>query len=487
MQNFHLKRRNRMGRPNILFALADDASHFGVYGHDFVKTPNIDWVANHGMIFSNVFTPNPKCAPSRASILTGRYPWQNEEACNHFGIFPNKLKLLPDLLEDSGYHIGYTGKGWAPGDYKSTGLKRNPAGNPYLERKLVPPEGSKISSCDYAENFNDFLNANNEGRPFFFWYGCNEPHRQYNFGEGLRGGKQLSEVDSVPPYWPDTTEVRLDMLDYAYEIEWFDKQLGKMLDILRKRNEIDNTLIVVTSDNGCPFPRVKGQMYEQDFHMPMVARFKNQDVSMRRVDDIINFIDLAPTFLEVAGAKNCEEMTGVSFYDRILNHPSKVVREETYFGREKHDLGREDDLGYPVRCIRNSRFLFIRNFMPERWPAGNPETGYTNCDTSPTKRIVLEMHERGDNYFYDLAFAKRPARELYDIISDSECLFNLADDPVYTKISTEMEEQLMKKLHETKDPRICIDPDYFDKFEYTGDDSHSWKALKEGRWVKQKF
>ena len=247
--------------PNILFALADDASHFGVYGHSFVSTPNIDRIASEGVIFENAFTSNPKCAPSRASILTGRFTWQNEEAYNHFCYFPDKFELLPDVLDDHGYFTGYTGKGWKPGDWKRAGLKRNPAGNEYNKYELTPPENTRIWSVDYAANFEDFLSQKPGDMPFYFWYGASEPHRPYSFGEGIRAGKAIRSIQEIPSYWPDCDEVRIDMVDYAYEIEWFDMHLGRMLSKLDEIGELDNTLIIVTSDNGCAFPRVKGQMY----------------------------------------------------------------------------------------------------------------------------------------------------------------------------------------------------------------------------------
>src|SRR4051794_25040524 len=117
-------------KPNILFCIADDASwpHMSAYGCRFVNTPNFDRVAHEGILFNNAFTPLPKCSPSRAAILTGRYPWQNEEAADHNGVFPAKFKVYPQLLEDAGYHVGFTGKGWGPGDFQRGGLKRNAAG-----------------------------------------------------------------------------------------------------------------------------------------------------------------------------------------------------------------------------------------------------------------------------------------------------------------------------------------------------------------------
>lgn len=478
-------------RPNILFALADDASHFGIYGHSFVKTPALDWIAQQGVRFEQAFTANPKCAPSRASILTGRYPWQLEDACNHFCYFPKGLTLMPDLLENAGYHIGYTGKGWAPGDYESAGYQRNPAGIAYQKYRLTPPEGSKINTCDYARNFEDFLQKKPNDTPFYFWFGCNEPHRHYAYGEGIRGGKRMEEIQQVPAYWPDCEETRIDMLDYAYEIEWFDYHLQAMLDLLQARGELENTLILATSDNGCPFPRVKGQMYEQDFHMPMVGMWQSKRSwhGMRKENGFVEFVDIAPTFLQAAGLETPTCMTGHSFLPALQDHGDEYTAHANHFvlfGREKHDLGREGDLGYPVRCIRDTHYLYCKNYAQDRWPAGNPETGYTNCDSSPTKDKVLTLAEAGEDYYYQLAFAKRPGVELYDIQQDPLCLNNIAMQ--YPELCAQMDALLYQNLLETKDPRL-EDPDYFERMPLLSERNatYSWKAYQEGRWEKQPF
>lgn len=472
-------------KPNILFAIADDASHFGLYGHDFVKTPNIDALGNSGYIFDNAFTANPKCAPSRATILTGRFPWQNEDAFLHFNVFPAHMTLYPDLLENAGYHVGMTGKGWCPGDYERNGYKHNPAGKEYNEHVLKIPDGTKINSCDYSENFKSFLSQKNEDQPFCFWYGCWEPHRPYQFGEGARLSTEKSDV-KLPSYWPDTEDVRKDVLDYASEISWFDEHLGKMIETLRETGELENTIIIVTSDNGCPFPRVKGQMYDHDFHLPFIMYWEGHNHS-KRIKDFINFADIAPTMLEIAGVPIPNVMTGKSFYyifDTVKDEWVDRNRNVTYFGRERHDMGRENDLGYPVRSIRTTKYLYNRNFAPDRWPAGNPETYYPNCDSSPTKEEILKLHESGNNFYYNLAFAKRPEEELFDLENDPECMNNLAYCAEYAECKTELWNKLHEKLIETNDPRITVHPDYFEGREYIGNKQHSWKNYVEGTFVR---
>lgn len=476
-------------RPNILFAIADDASHMGAYGHEWVDTPAFDRVAREGILFENCFATNPKCAPSRASIVTGMHTWQLEEACDHFGLFPSKFAVFPDLLEDAGYHVGYTGKGWGPGDWKRLGRTRNPVGPEYSTEFLTPPEETRVSNKDYAANFEKFIEQREEGQPFYFWYGGHEPHRHYVPGEGIRAGKDPATV-KVPPYWPDTDEVRSDMCDYAFEIEWFDSHLGRMLEKLEEIGELDNTLVVVTSDNGAPFPRVKGNMYEDDFHLPMAVCWKNRIEPGRTVADLVSFIDIAPTFLEAAGLHVHRQMAGKSWLNLFEQAGSGVVdssRDRIFMGRERHDMGRLDDRGYPVRCLRTPQYLYVRNFAPELWPAGNPETGFTGCDSSPTKELIIGMREKGDDGYFNLCFGKRPPEELYDITEDAACMQNLADDPAFADLKAELWAELEAELRRTGDPRIFGQGEVFDNYEYVGNATHSWKNYKTGTWQRQGY
>jgi N-sulfoglucosamine sulfohydrolase len=187
-------------RPNILFVIADDwgNGHAGVFGCDWVKTPNIDRVAREGVIFTQCFTSNPKCSPCRASILTGRNSWQTKEAVSHYSIFPNEFAVYPAVLEKAGYFVGLTGKGWGPGDFKATGWAHNPAGKPWSRRTLKPPY-SGISGVDYAGNFEDFLAERPAGTPFCFWLGGQEPHRAYEEGSGQRRTPYRSACRSSTP------------------------------------------------------------------------------------------------------------------------------------------------------------------------------------------------------------------------------------------------------------------------------------------------
>ena len=454
-------------RPNILLAIADDWSHqhAGVYGSDWVKTPTFDRIAREGVLFHNAFTSNPKCSPSRASMLTGRNTWQLEEAVNHFGVFSAKYRVYTDLLEEAGYFVGYTGKGWGPGDYEAGGFKRNPAGPAFNRHRLDPPLRG-ISSRDYAANFEAFLEARDPDQPFCFWYGGLEPHRSFEQGAGMRSGKRLEDV-KLPAYYPDSDVIRSDLLDYSLEVEWFDRQLGKMIRILEERGELENTFILVTSDHGMPFPRVKSQIYEDGFHLPLAVRWSQGIEGGRRVDDFINASDFAPTFLELAGLRAHPQMTGKSFLNLLESGRSGLIdatRNRMLVGKERHDLGRPHDWGYPIRAIRTPDYLYIRNYEPDRWPAGNPETGYPNSDPGPTRSLLL----RRFNGFYKLSFGKRPQEELYRISDDPDCVTNLADQPEFKKTREELRREMERRLRDEKDPRVLGNAAVFDTYKYTG-------------------
>ena len=477
-------------RPNILFAIADDMSHASAYGHDWVRTPHFDKLASEGILFNHAFTTSPKCAPSRAATLGGRHFWQMKAASCHWNVWPNELKIYTDLLAEAGYHVGLTGKGWGPGDYKKRGGRvHNPAGKAYNTQKKKTQVG--ISDNNYSGNFREFLKKRKPGQPFCFWYGAREPHRGYAPGSGIRSGLDPKTV-KVPCYYPDHADVRSDLLDYALEVNWFDKHLGEIVEHLREIGELDNTLIIATSDNGAPFPRIKGQIYDEDFRLPMAARWGAVHQGGAVVEDFVNNIDIGPTFLEAAGVAIPEEMSGRSFVDIFKANRSGFVdpkRDFVCVGRENQDLGREGDLGYPVRAIRTRDYLYVHNFAPDRWPAGNPETGFTNCDSSPTKNLILKLHKEGNSQYFEANFGKRPQEQLFKLSVDPECMNNLAQNPEYSKIKKQLWNQLKTTLIDTKDPRILGNGKVFDHYDYVGSDKahHSWKAYKEGWWKPQRY
>jgi arylsulfatase A-like enzyme len=468
-------------RPNILLAMADDVSypHMGAYGTDWIKTPAFDRVAREGLLFRNCYTPNAKCAPSRSCILTGRNSWQLEEAANHWPYFPQKFKTYAEVLSENGYYVGYTAKGWGPGRaLDAQGNPRELTGKAFNTANIDPP-ARFISNNDYAENFRIFLDSVPSDTPFCFWYGAIEPHRAYEFRAGIeKRNKTLEQIGQVPPVWPDVDSVRTDLMDYGFEIEWFDRHLEKMLLELEGRGLLDNTLVLVTADNGMPFPRVKAQAYEPSNHLPLAIMWKvGIPEPGRIVEDYVNFIDFAPTFLEIAGISveesGMQPIQGLSLMDIFQPDPAGMTgpdRKYVLVGKERHDVGRPGDVGYPIRGIVKNGMLYLRNFKPDRWPSGNPETGYLATDGSPTKSVILhDRRLKGESRYWDWNFGKRPEEELYNIAEDPWCINNLAGNAEHQGIKEELWNELQNRLKEQKDPRILGQGDIFDQHLYSNE------------------
>lgn len=461
--------------PNILFAIADDwGKHAGAYGTPWVRTPGFDRIAREGVLFTNAFTPMAKCAPSRAIVLTGRHLWQLEEAGNHMAIFPPKFKSWPEVLMEKGWHMGITGKGWGPGiALDETGKQRQITGVPYHRRKAEPP-AEKISTNDYAANFVDFLDAAPGDTPWAFWYGATEPHRGYEYQIGVtKGGKKLSDIDHVPAFWPDVEEIRHDILDYAFEVEHVDNHLVRIIEELERRGELDNTVIIVTADHGMPFPRSKGYAYPEGNRVPLAIRWPaGIGTAGRVVTDFVDFTEIAPTLLDLAGISEAESgmqpITGKSWRPLLESEREGRVqpwRDHALIGKERTDVGRPYDWGYPIRGIVTDSHLFLRNYEPDRWPAGNPETGYLDTDASPTKTVLLEAGRKDrSNRYWQLNFGMRPAVEFYDLTDDPDCVENLAGDESLTPLRARLEAEMTARLEEQDDPRMFDRGHLFDEY-----------------------
>lgn len=440
-------------RPNVLIAIADDQSfpHTSAYGAPGISTPAFDRIAKSGVLFRNAFTPAPGCSPMRAAFLTGREIWQIREAGTHASFFPRDLPVFTEQLASAGYHVGMTGKGWGPG--RATGWPQNPAGKSYSAKKTKSPKG--IASTDYAANFDVFLNERSDDQPFCFWFGCHEPHRTYEVGIGKANGIDPTKI-RIPKFLPDSPEIRNDIADYFYEIQWFDSHLSKMLNRLADSGELKNTLVIVTSDNGMPFPRAKANLYEYGIHMPLAIAWPNRIPGGQETDELVSLIDVTRTIFDAASVqpKQVEKMPGASLLSRFRSESDSSLppRTAVFGGRERHSSSRYHTLGYPCRCVRTKTHLYIRNFKPERWPAGTPQKysnpkfdnngklvsgklgpqhgGYHDIDNGPTLQWMIR--HRGESKVAGLLGAsvdKRPAEEFFDIRTDPACLINLADDP----------------------------------------------------------
>lgn len=504
-------------RPNILFCFADDwgryaSAYADVDGrpspNQVVKTPNIDRVARGGVLFKNAFVTAPSCTPCRSSLLSGQYFFRTGRGAILQGaVWDAKIPTFPLLLERSGYHIGETYKVWSPGAPNDAPYgagkfayeKSGGAFNNFSENVTrMVAAGMPLDAARqklYAEvrgNFDAFLEARPEGRPFCYWFGPTNVHRLWEKGSGkaLWGIDPETLAGKLPKFLPDVPEVREDFADYLGEIQAFDAAIGVLLERLEASGELDNTLIVISGDHGAPgFPRGKCNLYDFGVGVALVAQWPGGKPG-RVVDDFVNLMDLAPTFLEAAGVERPEVMTGRSLLDVLKSDRSGQIDSERNWvvtGRERHVAeAREENRPYPQRALRTKDYLYIRNFRPDRWPLGAPyavtETSapsadelanntfaaFPDMDASPTKAwLVAHRHEPQWRTFYDYAFAKRPGEELYDLRKDPDQIVNVADEAAYAETKRELSAQLLKTLRDAGDPRVTGDGETFERSPFT--------------------
>jgi arylsulfatase A-like enzyme len=504
-------------RPNILFCFADDWGRYAsVYANvddrpsinQVIKTPVIDGVAKDGVLFKNAFVTAPSCTPCRSSLLSGQYFFRTGRGAILEGaVWDASIPSYPLLLHDAGYHIGKSYKVWSPGapadaPYGGQQYAYEKAGRDFCrfsERATALVKGGMTFDAarqkildQVRDNFDAFLADRKPGQPFCYWFGPTLTHRPYekSSGKALWGIDPDSVRGKLPKFMPDVPEVRADFTDYMGEIQAWDAGVGVLLDRLKAAGELERTLVIVSGDHGMPgVPGGKCNLYDFGLGVGLIARGPGIKPG-RVVDDYVNLVDLAPTFLEVGGVKPPDVMTGRSFLDVLHSEKSGQVdpdRTWVVTGRERHvATAREDNLPYPQRAVRTPDFLYIRNFAPDRWPMGSPKftsvtdmpsadalehntfVAFADMDASPTKAwLVRQFGEEDWEWHYNYAFGKRPAEELYDLRSDPDQMVNRADDPAYAAQKRELSARLLKVLTDAKDPRVIGDGKTFDRPPFT--------------------
>ena len=474
-------------RPNVLFAISDDQSamHAGAYGDTSSKTPAFDLIAREGVLFNYAFTASPSCTPSRSAILTGRNIWELEEGGILLGILRAKFTVFTLLLEDAGYELGATGKTWGPG--RMDGWQREVFGKRVATHRL--PEDQRrpgLNPIDYAANFDEFFAQRDQGKPFFFWLGTSEPHQRYDIGAWKKAGKKLEDA-RLPGALPDHPDVRGEILDYGIEIEHFDSHLERALATLEQAGELDNTLVVVTSDHGNPLPRSKCNLYDSGTQVPLAMRLPGVIPGGRNVDDLVSLVDIAPTILEAASVEAPDVMSGRSLWSIARSEKSGLVDDSRDFvvtAFERHTIARRSGVGYPMRAIRTHKYAYIRNYEPDRWPAGDPDFNappqgfFGDVDRGVTKSFLMaNALDPEIRPYYLMSYGRRPAEELFDIEDDPHQLRNIAADPDMAEVKQRLIWRLNAYLQAHDDPRQRGATPW-DEYPFIG----TWPLLKNPNW-----
>jgi arylsulfatase A-like enzyme len=405
----------RPRRPNILFISTEDLSpRLGAYGDPVARTPNLDEFARRGMRFTNAFTTAPVCAPSRAAIITGM--WQNAIGAQHMrtgentmpdlpgpyqAVPPFYVKAFPEYLRAAGYYTTNNVKT----DYQF---------------------GEPFTVWDSISNKADWRSRPDTSQPFFSVINLMTTHESMVFPNALRGRRPKTDPSrvEVPPYYPDTPKVREGLAQWYDNIATMDTQVGEILERLEKDGLADNTIVFFWSDHGDGLPRAKRSLYDSGLRSILMVRWPKglePPFAAGTVNDqLVSFIDIAPTVLALAGAPVPLHMQG-----RVLLGPQAQPAPQYVFGaRDRMDI--EYDM---MRSARDGRYLYIRNFEPEL-----PYAGYIPYrNQSPIMQELLRVQAEGTAKGPVALWLQnhRPVEELYDTKADPHDVRNLAADPAH--------------------------------------------------------
>ncbi len=421
-------------QPNFIIFIADDAAwnDCGPYGNQVIKTPNINKLAEDGVVFDNAFLTTSSCSPSRCSILTGRYPHSTGAPELHMPL-PAEQLLFVGELQKVGYYTAVAGK-YHIGD---------------LRNEFDSIYGGSPSGC---ENWVRALQNRPLDKPFFMWLAAMDPHRKYQPNTIPEPHDPATVL--VPSFLPDADSTRKDIALYYDEISRLDSYLGKVMQVLKDQGVDENTMVIYMTDNGRPFPRCKTRMYDSGIKTPFIVRWPGK-LQKGRTDALISSIDIAPTFCEFAGANVLETFQGISFAP-ILKDYSAQTRDYIFGEHNWHDYQSHE------RAIRNHKYLYIRNAFPEL-NASPP----ADAVGSLTYQEMIKMYNAGElnEKQLDCFMEPRFAEELYDVVNDPLQFNNLAENAENEDALNEMRNMLNNWIVEFDDkiPELPT-PDKFDRW-----------------------
>lgn len=439
-------------RPNVILFIADDVSwnDYGCYGNEAARTPNIDKLAAGGIRFDQAFLTASSCSPSRASIVTGRYPHNNGKAAElHLPISGN-LPWFPELLHEAGYYTALSGKNhmsYAP-------VKESPKRPQAFD--LIDGGRAKGNSGGHA-NWVKVLQERPKEKPFFFWFASYDAHRGWD-GDGQwreeYGPKHSGEKVVVPPFLIDDKATRGDLASYYNEVTRFDFYIGEVVKELKTQGVFENTLIFVTADNGRPFPRAKTRLHDSGMKTALVAHWPDGMKHKGSCQSLVSVIDLAPTILEAAKVEVPPTMQGVRMQP-LFRDPSQQIRNYALSEHNWHDYEAHG------RSIRDGKFLFIRNNRPyEAWQGPADSVRSPSHQSLQTNRDAEKLTDAQRDVF----LAPRPAEELYVVGDDPHQMKNQIKNKAYEKDAARLRKLLQEWSEATADsvPKR-ISQDSFDR------------------------
>lgn len=411
--------------PNILLFIADDCTFrdLGCYGGVNVKTPNIDKFAKEGMQFTRCFQAASMCSPTRSSLYTGIYPVKTGAYPNHTFVKEGTLSIVQHLAP-AGYTTALLGK-----------THINP-------RTAFPFDylGDPGDDLDFPQ-MDQFLSVKSQKKQPFCLYVCShQPHAPFTKGDPSK----LDPAKVVlPPYYVDTRETREEFVKYLAEVNYMDSEFGKCLELLKKYGFSDNTVVVFTSEQGNQLPFAKWTCYGNGLQTGFLVRWPGKIKPGTTSNAMIEYIDVAPTFIEMAGLKVPETIEGKSFL-KVLTGMKESHKNFVYGIQTSRGIIKGPDY-YGIRTIRSETHRFILNLTPE----ATFQNGVTNSPLFASWIARAATDPAAKRLVYN--FQHRPAEELYDVIKDPLEMNNIADDPACAAVKKELKEKLLKWMEQQGD------------------------------------
>ncbi len=433
-------------QPNILWIVSEDNSpFFGCYGDEFATTPTFDKLAKEGILYENAFANAPVCAPARSTIITGMYPpsmgTQNMRSTYRT---PESIKFFPEYLRKAGYYTSNNSKE----DYN-----------------MIKPAGVWDESSKEAHYKN-----RKEGQPFFAIFNLTVSHES-SIHKSIPNDKLRHDPAKVtlPPYHPDTPEMRHDWAQYYDKIEDLDGQVSEILIELEEAGLAENTIVGYYGDHGGVIARSKRFVYESGTHVPMIWRFPKKYEHLApakpnsKIDRLVSFVDLAPSVLSLVGVEIPTYMHGKAF----LGNQDTTPREYVHLFR-----GRMDERIDMVRAVRDKKFRYIKNYMPHRIYGQYIEYLWR----APSCKSWEDAFKAGEcNEAQSAFWNQKPPEELYDVTLDPWEVNNLAGDSKYTEVLERMRKETNRWMTEIRDTGLMPEGEMSTKnsTQYSFDFAHS--------------
>ena len=428
-------------KPNFLIILADDCTYndLPLYGGQNAKTPNIDRLASQGLTFNQAYLSSAMCQPCRAELYSGQYPLRNGCTWNHSACRPETTGM-PQHLGELGYRVGLAGKTHIrpkevfPFETVS-GFDPKCVRNP-----TQPHELGGISS---------FI-SRDEGQPFCLVVALVEPHIPWVMGDASQyPEKQLK----LPPNIADTPQTRKEFAAYLAEVTYMDGQVGQILDTLEKSGQADNTLVLFTSEQGSQFPGCKWTNWNTGLHTALVARWPGQVPVGKRTDALVQYADILPTFMDLAG-QSCHgsQYDGTSFKDVLLGKTHK----HRQFAYGMHNNIPEGP-PYPIRSVTNGQYRYIRNLLPDNLYIEKHLMGPGKLNNPYWHTWVAESWRQPRTYELVQRYQNRPPEQLYHTNADPYEMDNLAGSQKHTALQKQLSQALDQWLAQQDDPGAALD------------------------------